>query len=63
MAGILCALSTINELERIDRKDIALNTKKINTHLIQSRNKGTGHLSFNPLFTVPLVATRFLLLS
>ena len=35
MAGTLCALSTINKLERIDSKDIALNTNKINTHLIQ----------------------------
>ena len=53
MAGTLCALSTTNELERINSKGIkhfALNTKKIDTHLIQSRNKGTGHLSFNPLF-------------
>lgn len=66
MAGTWCALSTTNELERINSKGIkhfALNTKKIDTPLIQSRNKGTGHLSFNPLFTVPWVDTKFLLLS
>lgn len=57
MAGTLCALSTISKLERIDSKDIALNTNKIITHLIQDMS--TGHLSCNPLFTVPLVDTKF----
>lgn len=36
-------------------KHFALNTKQINTNLIQSRSKSTCYISFNPFFKCTLV--------